>query len=161
VAATSLPFAKAEDEIAAAATKGRPLTAKELDSIYNDRTWPWPDSAGYFRPNKIFTAWVHKGAKASYGEGSWFVSDQGRLCFRATWHTLTGQGTKLACTEHRTDDKNIYQRPLPNGKWYIFSHLPALPDDDIQKLQPGDHVSENYQANKRYVTEHAGRKKKK
>jgi uncharacterized protein DUF995 len=162
VVATSPPFAKAEDQIAAAAAKGRVLTAKELNSIYEDRTWPWKDGASYYgAQNRVFRYWFNRGAKATYGEGTWSVSDRGRLCFRVTWHGLGGDGTTSKCSEHRTDDKNIYQRPLPNGKWYVFSHLPVTPGDEIQKLQPGDHVSEDYQTNKRYVAEHVSRKKRK
>jgi hypothetical protein len=155
VAATSLPFAKAEDQVAADAAKGRALTTKELDSIYQDRSWRWSNGAAYFRAqNRMFIASVDKGAQASYAEGSWSVSDQGRLCFTATWHGLGGQRTASTCFEHRTDDKNIYQRKLPDATWYVFSHLPALPDDEIQKLQPGDQVSEDYRTNKRYLAEH-------
>jgi hypothetical protein len=167
VAATSLPFAKAEDEIGAAAAKGRVLTVKELNSIYEGRSWRWTDGAGYFgAPNRVFTAWLNKGAKATYADGSWSVSDQGRLCYRATWHALTAKSmafnnTASTCFEHRTDDKIIYQRMSPKGKWYVFSHIPALPADEVQKLQPGDHVSEDYKTNKRYVAEHARRQKRK
>jgi hypothetical protein len=161
VTATSLPVAKAEDQIAADAARGRVLTAKELNAIYEDRSWRWNNGAAYFRtPNRTFIAWVDKGAKASYADGSWSVSDPGRLCFTATWHGLGAQRRASTCFEHRTDDKNIYQRRLPDGEWYVFSHLPALPGDEIQKFQPGDHVSEEYQTNKRYLAEHGRGKKR-
>jgi hypothetical protein len=156
VAGASLPFASAEDRVTAAAVGGRALTTNELNSLYQDRSWVWKDGAGHFRTeNREFTAWVNEGARASYADGSWFVDDKGHLCFHATWHAVRGNKQVLTCFDHRADDKNIYQRKLPNGKWYVFSHLPALPDDEVQKLQPGDHVSEGYQRNKRYVAEHS------
>jgi hypothetical protein len=148
-------FAKADDQIAADAAKGRPLTVKELDSIYQDRTWPWENGAAYFRAeNRGFVAWVGERAQATYAEGTWSATDQGRLCFSAVWHSRGGNAPSTTCWEHRSDDKNIYQRKLPDGQWYIFSHLPALSDDAIQKLQPGDHVSKDYQVNKTYLAQH-------
>src|SRR5262245_20467393 len=162
VEATSVPPAKAQEQIAADAAKARVLTAKELNAIYEDRTWRWKDGAGYFgTKNRAFAAWAGIGEKASYAEGSWSADDRGRVCSRATWHGTWGKNKLTNCQEHRTDDKNIYQRSLPNGKWYIFSHLPAQPDDEMQKnIQPGDHVLEDYQKNKQYVAQHARGKKK-
>jgi hypothetical protein len=151
-----------KDPIADDAAKARPLTAKELASMYEGRTWLWDDGAAYFAaPNRAFIAWAGNGAKATYAEGSWSVSDQGRLCSNATWHGRQGNGQSTICWETRSDEKTIYQRKLPDGKWYILSHLPALVDDGIQKLQPGDHVSEDYQKNKRYIAGAEDPKKKK
>ena len=155
VMAISLSFANPEDEIKSAAEKGHPLTAKEVNSIYADKTWFWEDGAGYFgTSHRVFKAASGKAGTATYGNGSWSADDQGRLCFNATWYSLGGHSTASVCFEHRSDDQNIYQRKLLDGKWYVFSHLPSLPDDEIKKLQPGDHVSEEYEANKRYLAEH-------
>jgi hypothetical protein len=152
---SSSRFAKAEDQISADAEKAHSLTAKELDTIYKDKTWPWDDGAAYFRaPNHAFTAWGGEGDKATYAEGTWSANDTGHLCFKATWYSRQGKGPSTICFEHRSDAKNIYQRKLPDGQWYIFSHLPALPDDAVQKLQSGDHVSEKYEANRHYLAEH-------
>jgi hypothetical protein len=153
----SLTYAKGDDQLATAAKQGHPLTAKELNSMYEGHTWRWKDGAAYFdSKDKGFKAWVGDGAEASYADGSWSANDQGRLCFRATWYVTRGHERSTTCLELRADDKNIYQRKLPRGDWYVFSHLPALPDDEIQKLQSGDNVSESYLKNKRYVTAHAG-----
>jgi len=159
VATMWLPSAKADDQVAAAAAKGRELTTKELDAIYADRTWQWDDGAAYFRArNQMFTAWLNKGTKASYADGRWSVNDQGRLCFRATWYVIGGNSTTSTCFEHRSDDKAIYQRKLPDGQWYVFSHIPAASDDAVQKIQPGDRVSENLRQNKDYVGEHSSKR---
>jgi len=158
VTATSFRVAKAEDQIASAAEKGHPLATKELRSIYENHTWHWKDGAAYFgTQDQTFKAWVGEGTESSYADGSWSVNDQGRLCFRATWYVREGHRSATTCLEHRADDKNMYQRKLPKGDWYIFSHLPAQPGDEIQKMEPGDHVADGYQKNKRYVTTHAKR----
>jgi uncharacterized protein DUF995 len=155
VATISSPFVRAQDQIAANAEKSHALSVKELNSLYDGRTWVWDDGAAYFSAaNRGFTAWTGKEKTATYGEGSWSVSDQGRLCWNARWHSLGGNGPSTTCFEHRSDNQNIYQRKLPQGKWYLFGHTPALADDLMQKLQPGDHVSEDYQKNKRYLAEH-------
>jgi uncharacterized protein DUF995 len=146
--------ASAEDQIASDAAKGRPLTAKELNAIYQDKTLPWDNGAGYFATAKrVFTAWYGNENKPTYAEGSWSVNDQGQLCYSALWHTVEGQGPAKTCYEHRSSDREIYARKLPEGKWYLFSHLPAQPEDEIEKLQPGDHASEGYQKNKHYIAE--------
>jgi hypothetical protein len=153
VAISSLPFAKAQDQISADAEKGRALNTTELSSFYADRTWPWEDGAAYFgAANHRFIAWLDR--DKIYAEGSWSANDKGRLCFNASWHGIWGHSNaKSSCFEYRTDDKNIYKRALPDGKWYIFSHLPAQPSDEIKQLQLGDQVSENYQKNKAYLAE--------
>jgi hypothetical protein len=159
--ATSFRVAKAEDQIASAAEKSHALSAKELRSIYEDHTWHWKDGAAYFGPHdQTFKAWVGEGPESSYADGSWSVNDQGRLCFRATWYVREGHRGATTCTEHRADDKNIYQRKLPKGDWYIFSHVPAQPGDEVQKLESGDHVSDDYKRNKRYVSTHERRRTK-
>jgi hypothetical protein len=155
-------LAEHKDPIVDEAAKARPLTGKELASMYEGRTWLWADGAAYFgAPSRAFIAWTSNGAKPAYAEGLWSVNDQGHLCSNATWHSRGGNGQPSICWETRSDERTIYQRKLPDGKWYILSHLPALADDGIQKLQPGDHVSEGYQKNKRYVAEAGDVKKRK
>lgn len=150
--------AGSSDGVAAAADHARLVTTDELQSIYGNRSWIWKDGAGYFRVSKReFTSWVNSGSKATYADGLWFLTDQGRLCFRATWNSVSGSSKALKCFEHRTDGRHIYQRKVPDGTWYVFSHRPAAPGDEIRKLKLGDHVSPHYRRNKRYVTEHAPR----
>lgn len=153
-------LAEHKDPIGEQAAKARALTAKELASVYEGRTWQWDDGASYFAPNRAFVAWTKKGMKAAYADGSWSVSDQGRLCSNAIWHSREGNGPSTKCWETRIEEKTIYQRQLPDGKWYILAHVPALAEDEIQKLEPGNHVSEAYQTNK-HVVEAADAKKKK
>jgi hypothetical protein len=162
VIATCSPSASAEEQISNAARNGHPLTAEELNSIYADHSWRWKDGAAYFgAQHHTFRAWSGSGAKTSYAEGSWSAGDRGRLCFDATWYGVKGHNNSTTCLEHRTDDKNIYQRRLPKGEWYLFGHQPAVSEDEIKKFEPGDKVSEDYKKNKRYVTAHSSRRKHK
>jgi Protein of unknown function (DUF995) len=154
-------LAEHKDSIGDEAAKARYLTAKELTSTYEGHTWQWDDGAAYFAPNRTFIAWANNGIQAAYADGSWSVSDQGRLCSNATWHGRGGNGQSTMCWEARIDEKTIYQRKLPAGKWYILAHFPARADDGIQKLEPGDHVSAGYQRNKRSVVEAGDGKGKK
>jgi hypothetical protein len=155
--AQPLSQARAEDQIVAAANSARPLKKDNLETLFANRTWHWPDGAGYFAapPDRKFTAWVNSGAKASYAEGSWSATDEGRLCFVAIWHAITGSKKARTCFDHRSDDNAIYQRKLPTGSWYVFSHVPKQPEDEVQKLESGDQVSSAYHKNERFVADNS------
>jgi hypothetical protein len=154
-------LAEHKDSIGDEAAKARYLTAKELTSMYAGQTWQWDNNgAAYFAPNRTLIAWANNGIKAAYADGSWSASDQGRFCSNTTWHGRSGNAQSVTCWETRIDEKTIYQRKLPDGKWYILAHFPARTDDGIQKLEPGDHVSGSYQRNKRYVVEAGDGKEK-
>jgi len=159
--ASIVPPARAEDGIAEVKS-ARPVPRDRLEAIYADRTWHWPDGAAHFAaaPDRRFTAWVASGANASYAEGSWSATDDGRLCFRATWHTVRGSSAARTCFDHRTENDVIYQRKLPTGSWYVFSHAPGQPEDEMHKLEPGDQVSADYQKNRQYVADHGRRRAK-
>lgn len=160
VVTCAISIACARDQVSTTAAAAGPLSSKKLELIYGDRTWHWKDGAGYFQlKDRRFKAWVGEGAKGSYAEGSWSMNNQGRLCFRAVWHSLRGGRRATTCFAHRSDDKTIYQRRLPKGKWYVFAHIPSLADDEINKLQAGDQVSAQYQANKRYVAAHSRKRR--
>lgn len=148
--AAPAPPAKTNVEIAIAALSGRVLTAYELLKIYSDRTWHWSDGAIYFRPDRRFEAWLKHGVETSYGEGSWSVANNGQLCIRANWHSLSGTTKSFTCYVHRTSDA-FYQRALPRGTWYLFSHIPPKSGDEITKLERGDHVSAEYLRARQYV----------
>lgn len=150
IAAAPAPPPKTKVEIAIAALSGRILTAFELVKIYSGRTWYWSDGAAYFRPDRQFRAWLKGGVETTYGEGSWSVANNGQLCIRANWHSLSGTTKSFTCYVHRTSDA-IYQRALPRGSWYLFSHIPPKSGDEITKLERGDHVSAEYLRAKRYV----------
>lgn len=150
IAATPMPSAKSKEPIAAAAMSGRVLTDTELLGIFSDRTWYWKDGAAYFQQNRRFKAWVNAGAETTYGAGSWSVSNNGQLCIRATWYSLSGNTKTFTCYDHRIGSA-IYQRELPRGHWYLFSHIPPRAGDEIKKLAKGDHVSAEYLRARRYV----------
>ncbi len=151
-------LAASKDPVAASAERGRAMTTDELYKLYRNRSWIWNDGAGHFRVSKReFTAFTKSGAAGSYADGIWFLTDAGKLCFRAAWNAVDGSSKALTCFEHRTNGGNIYQRRLPDGDWYVFSHRTPEAWDEIRKLKRGDHVRKNYLANKSYVDARAAK----
>lgn len=132
----------------------RPLTLGELHELYGNHTWLWNDGAGYFGEGdrRRFTAFTGSGAKASYADGHWYAKDPGRACFTARWFASDGDGVATTCFEHKSDGQTIWQRRLPSGQWYVFSHIPPRPGDEVLKLKQGDLVSAGYERNKRAVS---------
>ncbi|MBB3454727.1 hypothetical protein FHT86_003026 [Rhizobium sp. BK313] len=121
-----------------------PLTTERVFQLYYNRTWIWKDGAGYFAAKqRDFRAWSGEGT-GSYGVGHWFVTDPGRLCFRATWYAKTGKALALTCFSHRKKGNVIFQKRDPNGDWYPFKTTPANVDDEYRKLRPGDYATAGY-----------------
>jgi hypothetical protein len=126
----------------AAATYGTPLTSAELVRLYEGRTWLWSAGAGYFSPKKrAFSAWSAENGKLSYGEGIWFASDNGKLCFRAKWTGKSGTAPATTCFSHRTKGGAIYQKREPSGDWYLFKHARTRSSDEYAKFTSGDLVA--------------------
>jgi hypothetical protein len=121
-----------------AAAKARPMSAGELADLYGGKTWLWAEGAGYFAPDRRFVAWSGSGAAASYATGRWTVTDSGRMCFKAVWHSKTSRDRSRTCFSHRRSDGAIYQRKGPSGPWYIFKSSKKQPTDEYSKFQRGD-----------------------
>lgn len=120
----------------------RPLTIDELYGLYANRTWVWKDGAGHFDYHaRRFVGWTREGGKPATAEGTWFLTDAGRMCFRATWTTAQGGKEALTCFDHVRNGGTVYQRRSPDGKWYVFSSTPSKRGDEIRKLKPGNLVS--------------------
>lgn len=134
--------AATKSKVNLAAEKATPLTTDELFRLYANRSWLWKDGAGYF-PSKQrrFVAETGRGRKSSYGDGTWFLTPPGKLCFRATWYAKSGSARALTCFSHRTKNGVIYQKREPNGEWYVFKNRPTRANDEHRKLRPGDYVS--------------------
>lgn len=135
-------WADTKDALAVTAEKGKVVPAGELFGIYNGRTWMWKDGAGYFSPTKrIFSGWSGSGKDMSYGEGVWFLSDDGLFCFRAKWTSRAGATTKLSCFEHRQVGNTIYARnTTTNGAWYVLTGSGAA-YQEAKMLKTGDRVN--------------------
>jgi len=141
-----------QSDVALAAADSRALTGSEMRDIFENRTWQWENGAGYFDgQTRAFTSWVGEGEAASFADGEWFLTDAGRMCFRATWYAADGSAAALTCFDHRGDGERIFQRRLPEGEWYLFAHAPLEEDDESLKLQSGDLVRENYERNKAVI----------
>jgi hypothetical protein len=121
-----------------------PLTAEEVFQLYYNRTWIWKDGAGYFAAKgREFKAWSGEGT-GSYGTGRWFVTDQGKLCFRATWYAKTGHALAVTCFSHRKKGNIVFQKREPDGDWYPFKTMPARADDEYGKVRRGDYATAGY-----------------
>lgn len=126
---------------------GKPLTTGELFHLYQGRSWLWKDGAGYFSSKqRRFTAWTSAGEKASVGDGRWFLTDPGKLCFKADWRAGSGSASALTCFSHRWKGSDVYQRREPDGEWYLFKHSSLKSADEYAKLVRGDYVSNRFRA---------------
>ena len=137
----------AASPIGAAAASARPveagtrsLSSGEVYQLYANRSWIWKEGAGYFAPKRTFTAWSREGDKPSYAQGRWYITERGKLCFRAEWHAADGSAPATTCFSHREKKGVIYQRREPDGEWYVFKHARARTSDEFAKLRRGDHV---------------------
>lgn len=120
----------------------RAMTATELHALYAGKSWRWPDGAGLMEAeNRRFSAIAGSGEKSSWAVGRWTVTDAGRLCFVADWHSRSGVFPARTCFRHVIDNGTIYQRKEPAGGWYIFKHAQARADDEFTKLVRQDLVS--------------------
>jgi len=144
--------ATASSRIAGKADAANNLTTQELYRIYRGRSWMWSDGGAYFRISKReFTAWVGHGSKSTIAKGIWYLPGKGKACFRATWTAVEWSVRKRTCFAHKADSRNIFQRKLPDGKWYVFKHKPVRRYDEFRKLKRGNHISRNYARNSRYI----------
>src|SRR5262245_33220169 len=138
VAAVASAAGAAQSKTNASSRLGSPLTTDELFQLYHSRSWIWDDGGGYFSSKqRRFTA--STGGGTSYGEGRWFLTDPGKLCFKAKWVGKSGSAPALTCFSHWKRGGNVYQRREPDGQWYVFKHSPTQKADEYAKVRPGDY----------------------
>lgn len=137
--------------------QARAMTASELYTLYGDKSWRWADGAGLMETkDRRFTAISDSGKQSSWADGRWSVTDRGRLCFLADWHTRSGINPDRTCFIHVIDGDTIYQRREPAGDWYVFKHAQPLPGDEFRKLVREDLVSA--ELNKRQLNRRSKKK---
>ena len=118
------------------------MTAAELHMLYSNKSWQWSDGAGRMdAENRRFTAVSGSGEQSTWAVGRWSVTDAGRLCFIADWHSQSGVVPGRTCFLHVIDNDTIYQRKEPSGGWYIFKHAQPEAGDEFKKLVREDLVS--------------------
>lgn len=118
------------------------ISASDVRSLYAGRSWIWKDGAGYFSAKQgSFMAWSHTGAEKTYAKGTWYATFNGKLCMKARWQSKKYDVEKTSCFLHREKDGIIYQKRLPDGKWYVFRHDPPRHDDEAMKLRKSNYVS--------------------
>ncbi|RCW80859.1 DUF995 domain-containing protein [Phyllobacterium bourgognense] len=134
----------AQSKMAKPPAMSEPLTSKDLVKLYGNHSWIWKDGAGYFAvKQREFKAWTGEGA-GSYGTGHWFVTDPGKLCFKAMWYAKTGKADALTCFSHRKKGNTIFQKREPNGEWYAFKTSPGSASDEYRKVQAGDYATARF-----------------
>lgn len=110
--------------------------------LYRDKSWKWADGAGRMQADgRRFTAWAGSGDEATWAEGRWTLTDSGRLCFKAQWHSVSGVAPNKTCFSHKKRGDVIYQRKEPSGAWYVFRHATPAVDDEFSKLVSQDLVA--------------------
>ncbi|WP_051231260.1 DUF995 domain-containing protein [Kaistia adipata] len=118
------------------------MSAAELYALYQDKSWQWQSGAGRMdSTDRRFTAWVDGEKGKSWAEGRWLVTDGGRMCIKADWHSGQEVFPARTCFVHRIDGGTIYQKKEPDGQWYVFRHAQIRDDDEANKLVSADLVS--------------------
>ena len=138
--------------VAERAAAARPVSSHALYEIYKNKSWIWKRGGGYYSTSGWdFTAWDNHGKNATIAKGKWYTWFGGKVCFEALWSSTKWSVVKTTCFAHRTDGKNIFQRRLPKGKWYVFKHTPVRSYDEISKLKSGNRGKKRYSRNKRSI----------
>lgn len=122
--------------------KPTPLSAYEVYSLYRNKTWQWSAGGARFTAHdRKLVAFVDGNGKRSFAEGNWYVSDLGMLCMQAQWINSAGSSQARTCFGHGKIGDTIYQRRVPDGKWYVFKHQKVKPDDEYRKLVVDDGIT--------------------
>lgn len=121
----------------------RTLSAFELLKLYGGRSWKWDAGAGFFDngPNRQFAAYSVENNAITTANGRWLLTDDGKLCFSAKWENASGSYPAVTCFQHAESDGQIFQRKLPDGRWYVFRHATPASGDEVNKLVPGNIVT--------------------
>ncbi|WP_265516750.1 DUF995 domain-containing protein [Nitratireductor luteus] len=125
----------------------RVMTGVELYMLYRGKSWQWSDGAGHMQDEgRVFKAWSGSGTDAAWAEGRWIVTDTGKLCLQADWHSQADTFGGRTCFSHRTDGQAIFQKKEPSGEWYVFRHAELQEGDEFTKLVRQDLVSAKLEA---------------
>jgi hypothetical protein len=111
-----------------------PVSAAALYRLYRDKTWLWPNGAGFFAKDGRFN----------------FL---GGLCINAAWRSKDWIKVNLTCFSHSKDGNLLYQKREPSGAWAVFRSFPGKPDDEYQKLRKGDLVEVEFLKRKAMISQ--------
>jgi hypothetical protein len=118
------------------------MSAVELYMLYRNKSWQWPDGSGRMQSDgRRFTAWAGSGLSSTWADGRWTVTDRGRLCFEAKWHSMSGVYPNKTCFRHKQHRGTIYQKREPSQTWYVFKDPPPTEGGEFSKLVSQDLVS--------------------
>jgi len=105
-----------------------------LAELYSDKTWNWDDGHIYFAPGGTFEA---AAAPAQSGEGAWYATKDGKICFNGRWSSEGASRPAKKCWKHARDRQNrLWQAPM-NGwfkmKWSLFDYEEELVPGNINQ----------------------------
>lgn len=127
----------------------RPLSAVELLSLYGDRTWVWAHGGAFFRSgNRTFRAYNEQ--EQTTAEGRFLLTNTGRLCLQADWHSPTGVYEDLTCFRHVRSGSTVYQQREDQDEWYVLAQDSQRP----QSIVRGDSVSDGFTRIRQTATAH-------
>ncbi|PBB93832.1 hypothetical protein CK215_04835 [Mesorhizobium sp. WSM3864] len=136
----------------AAAQAGTTPTAFELQLFYADRTWNWEDGAAYFAQDRRMRAWTSKPGSTSFAEGTWHLSNDGKMCMELVWRSTAYTAQPIrTCFSHRVLNGTVQQRRDPDGRWYSFRHASDNSADELKKIQAGDTRSVDFEKARKLV----------
>lgn len=115
----------------------------EIYELYRNKSWRWEDGAGHMKETaRQFSAWTDGKNGKSWAEGRWVITESGRMCLDATWHSEQGAFPARTCFSHRVGKGTIHQKREPDGAWYVFRHAKPREDDEASKLVSEDLVTQ-------------------
>ncbi|AZO24718.1 DUF995 domain-containing protein [Mesorhizobium sp. M1E.F.Ca.ET.045.02.1.1] len=127
-------------------------TAFELQLFYADRTWNWDDGAAYFAQDRKMRAFTSKPDSTSVAEGTWHLSNDGKMCMDLVWRSTASAATPVrTCFSHRVQNGTVQQRRDPDGRWYSFKHASEDPADELKKIQAGDTRDADFEKTRKLV----------
>ena len=108
-----------------------PLSPGELFSMYAGMTQQVSEGTGgyYFSPDRRLAA---LSTGRSYGYGTWWITDSGRVCMRVTWRwgrQADARSTEQYCSGHAKVGRTIWKEY--DGEWYVWT------GNESKRFSPG------------------------
>ena len=118
--------------LASADERPRPsahVSGDQAAQLFNNTTWKWSTAHRYYGGGGTFRA-VHK---SNVGEGTWFATSAGKLCYDAIWTSVEGSEPYDRCWSFVGDKHGqlwAYDHENTKDGWWWF--------DAEEKLSKGD-----------------------
>jgi hypothetical protein len=100
----------------------KPSPRSELEKAFSGKTWDWGPKYGasFWSGDGRFVAYAE--VEKAIGKGTWHVTDDGKVCYDATWTSSTGSGQHAQCWAHvktpNGREYNAVDDGPDKGKWW-------------------------------------------